>query len=150
LFATQPDESLTMLHPHFYAVEGLWIHATVRDDAAALDRAREATEAAWRHQLPDGALPRFVALDGTPDGPGQCDVTAQAVRAAVLTSAEVPGLDRAVELLIRLARPAGDGMAMPYRASGGDTNLNAWVTMFSAQALELYGRDEPIPWQQLV
>lgn len=149
LFLTQPDDDLVMLHPHFYVVEGLWMHGTARDDLQALDRARRATESAWRHQLPDGALPRHVALDGSANGPGQCDVTSQAVRAAVLTSADVPGLDRAVDLLDRVSRPIPHGTALPYRAAAGDTNLNSWVTMFGAQALELYGGGS-ISWQELV
>jgi hypothetical protein len=149
LFLTQPDDDLVMLHPHFYVVEGLWMHGMARDDLPALARARRATESAWRHQLPDGALPRHVALDGSADGPGQCDLTSQAVRAAVLTSADVPGLDRAVDLLDRVSRRIPDGTALPYRPAAGDTHLNSWVTMFGAQALELYGGGS-IAWHELV
>lgn len=150
LFRTQPEEHLVMLHPHFYVVEGLWMHASAGGDPDALEVARRATESAWRHQRSDGALPRHVALDGSADGRGQCDVTAQAVRAALLTSADVPGLDRAVELLGRVSRAREDGAAIPYTASADDTDLNSWATMFAAQALELYGSERSIAWHELV
>ena len=44
---TDPDDEVTMLHPHLYAVEGLWVYgkATGNDDAVAC--ARSAVEWAY-------------------------------------------------------------------------------------------------------
>jgi hypothetical protein len=151
---TQPEESLVMLHPHLYTVEALWMWGTARGDDDALDRARRATDWAWRQQLSSGGLPRCV---GSPDAgrPAveQCDVTAQAIRAALLTGADPHGLEQAVYRLGQIARPAGRGAraALVYQPESGQRHLNAWVTMFGAQALELAesGRGS-IAWTQLV
>ena len=151
-FRTQPDDTYVMLHPHLYTVEGLWMYAeaTGDDDAAAL--ARRAAEWAWRWQLSSGGLPRFADLAGTGDeGPEQWDVTAQAIRAALMTGAQPEGLDLAIGRLAELARPATGGQALVYQPEAGAEHHNAWVSMFGAQALELAaGGRSAMSWQQLV
>jgi hypothetical protein len=151
-FLTQPDEDLVMLHPHFYTVEAMWMWGTARADDTAIACARRATEWAWRHQLPDGGLPRLVNLTSEERlGVEQLDVTSQAVRCALLVEAEVDGMARAIERLLAAARPAGQGTALPYQPQSGSTHLNAWVTMFGAQALELAAsEDRRLEWHELV
>jgi len=150
-FQTQPDDAYTMLHPHLYTVEGLWIWGTATGDPSALARARRSTEWAWRHQLPSGGLPRSVSSGGEPSGPEQWDVTSQAVRAAIITGADISGLDRAIDRLLGLARKRPIGKALVYQPGVGQEHYNAWVSMFGAQALELAaGEPEVLAWHALV
>ena len=152
-FLTQSDEDLVMLHPHLYTVEAMWMWGTARGDQDALARARRATEWAWRHQLPEGGLPRSVNLANR-DDPGieQLDVTSQAVRAALLVDAQVDGISRAVDRLCAMAHHVGSGAALPYQPRAQETHLNAWVSMFGAQALQLVAQDghRSLKWHELV
>lgn len=148
-FQTQPDDDRTMLHPHLYTVEGLWMWGQATGDTEALDRAREATEWVWGHRLDSGGLPRYV--DGVAPAPEQWDVTSQAIRAAAMTQADVGGLEIATARLTELARPARDGRALVYQPESGAEHHNAWVSMFGAQALLLAGSGpEAMTWDQLV
>jgi hypothetical protein len=152
-YLTQSREDLVMLHPHFYTVEAMWIWGTAREDRAALEHARHATEWAWTHQLPGGGMPRLVNL-GQSSEPGveQLDVTSQAVRAALLLDANVPGLARAVERLCAVAHEAEEGAALPYQPGSPEIHLNAWVSMFGTQALQLAAEGEgcTLDWHELV
>lgn len=147
-FATQPDPGHVMLHPHLYAVEGLWIWGSARGDEHALECARAATLWVWEHQLASGGLPRFA---GQETGPEQSDVTGQAIRAAVLTGAEPAGFERAVVRLGQIARQTTAGQALVYQPSAPTRHLNSWVTMFGAQALELAAAGlEEFSWSHLI
>jgi len=131
-FQTQPNGSIVMLHPHFYAVEGLWMLASACNDDGLLERARAATRWAWEHQLPSGGMPRWAT--GHEVGPEQVDVTGQAIRAAVLLHVDVPRLDSAVARLAALAQEDGHhGYALIYEPASA--HLNAWATMFAGQAI---------------
>jgi len=138
-FVTEAADEITMLHPHFYAVEGLWCHAQATGDPTAAEAARAGTAWAWRHQLPSGGLPRFVVrASGEVSGIEQLDVIAQGVRAAVLTGTSHDAAWRAGERLATLAVGRGSGRAgLPYQAASSEHHLNAWVTMFGSQALTL-------------
>jgi hypothetical protein len=152
-FMTQPREDLVMLHPHLYTVEAMWMWGTAREDHSALDRARAATEWAWRHRLPEGGLPRLVNLGGGEEpAPEQLDVTSQAVRAALLLDADVEGLQGAVERLCEMAIDVDQAAALPYQPRSPQTHLNTWVTMFGAQALQLaaQGENPSLQWHELV
>ena len=98
-FRTQPDDGFVMLHPHLYAVEGLWMLAEAGGDSTARSAARRATKWVWEHQLPSGGLPRWVTASEA--GPEQLDATSQAIRAAILLELEPGGLERAVRRLTR-------------------------------------------------
>jgi hypothetical protein len=52
--------------------------------------------------------------------------------------------------LRELARRRPVGSALVYSPQSGDVHLNAWVTMFGAQALELAGGGETMRWEHLV
>ncbi|HEY5194039.1 MAG TPA: hypothetical protein VIJ39_09250 [Solirubrobacteraceae bacterium] len=152
-YLTQPREDLVMLHPHFYTVEAMWMWGTARQDRSALDSARRATEWAWAHQLPAGGMPRLVNLgESAESGVEQLDVTSQAIRAALLLGADVPGLARAVERLCAVAHKLDGGAALPYQPGSSETHLNAWVSMFGAQALQLAAQGEgyTLDWHELV
>jgi hypothetical protein len=151
-FVTDPADEVTMLHPHLYAVDGLWCHAQATGDQASARAAQAGAAWVWQHQLPSGGLPRHVppAGPGVP-GPEQLDLTAQAVRAAYLTGTHLAAAERAAERLTDLAVPRAAGSAaLPYQPGSGRLHLNTWVTLFAGQALGLASGGHPVSWQELV
>ena len=153
-FRTDADDEVTMLHPHLYAVEGLWCHARATGDSRTADAARAGAQWVWRHQLPTGGLPRFVATgrgQGAGDPPEQLDLTAQAVRAAALTGVEPDAAARAADRLVGVVVDRGGSRAaLPYQPESTTRHLNAWVTLFAVQALELASGTSVPDWQLLV
>lgn len=147
-FITPRADGPTMLHPHLYAVEGLWIFGAARGDLEALSRAQAGLEWAWQQQQECGALPRLAPEK---DAPAQADVTAQAVRMAAALDFAPPGLEAALDWLCEVARVEGRGLALPYQPAPASLHLNAWSTLFGAQAAEAALLDRPWPkWQTLV
>jgi len=145
---TDPESPVTMLHPHLYGAEGLWMWGSATGDQDAIDRARANVQWVWTHQLGSGGLPRAF---GRPEPIEQLDVTSQAVRMALLLGVRTPGVDRAIERLLELARESGGMLAMPYQPGSPDVHLNTWVTMFASQAVALaVPNAEPLRWNQLV
>ena len=153
-FITQDEPGFTMLHPHLYAIEGLWIYGTAVADAAVLARARMALAWAWSHQLETGGFPRLVVDQAGPDRDllvEQMDVTAQATRMALLLDRRLPRLDAAVARIGQVAVARAPGLALPYQPAQANIHLNAWATMFGAQAVELsVPGTPPLPWHALV
>ena len=148
-FVTQPHSPAVMLHPHLYTVEGLWMWGTARGDDDALDRARAATRWLWQHQLPTGGFPRHVAGDDATPAPEQTDVTAQAVRMALALCPDLPTIPAATARLVALAHPDAGGRALVYQFP--TPHLNAWVTMFGQQALEMaVDGAAALSWRKLV
>ncbi len=149
---TDPDEPATMLHPHLYAAEGLWIWGAARADDDALERARAAVDWAWRQQLETGGLPRRAGCDE--DGRSlveQSDVTAQAVRLSLALGRRDACVERALERLAGIARAGTRGVGIPYQPVASAMHLNTWSALFAAQALELALPDAaPLSWQSLV
>src|SRR5439155_4244668 len=131
---TDPESAVTMLHPHMYGAEGLWMWGSATGDRDALERARAALQWVWTHKLSSGGLPRAY---GRPEPIEQLDVTAQAVRMALLLGVRTPGVDRAIERLLEVARERDGLLAMPYQPGSPDVHLNTWVTMFASQAVGL-------------
>jgi hypothetical protein len=146
------DETTTMLHPHLYAAEGLWIWGSATHDEDALERARMATEWVFTHQLEQGGLPRF-ATNGKQRGAAheQSDVTAQAARIALALGLRSRAVDRALTRLIEVARGDERGLAIVYQPDSPDIHLNTWATLFAAQALAMAAPGAgPISWKELV
>ena len=145
---TDSESEVTMLHPHLYGAEGLWMWGSATGDQDAIDRARANVQWVWTHQLQSGGLPRAV---GRPEPVEQLDVTSQAVRMALLLGVHTPAVDRAIERLLECARESDGMLAMPYQPGSPDVHLNTWVTMFASQALALaVPGAEPLRWDQLV
>jgi hypothetical protein len=141
-------EPRTMLHPHLYAAEGLWIWGVARGDADALERARAAAEWCWEEQLPNGGFPRTAGSDVPVE---QSDVTAQALRLAVLTGIRSSGVGAAAARLTSLARPYGDGCAIVYQPGAAQTHANTCATLFAAQALATtLPEARELAWNELV
>lgn len=150
-FVTDPSDEVTMLHPHLYAVEGLWCHAQATGSVTSAEAAAAGAAWVWAHQLPSGGLPRYVEVAaGGAQPPEQLDLTAQAVRAAFLTNTNESDAARAAQRLVELAVPRANGAsALSYQPLSGDSHLNAWVTLFAVQALRV-ASGEPLAWQELV
>jgi hypothetical protein len=147
---TDPESSTTMLHPHMYAAEGLWMWGTAQQDEEALDRARTAVDWAWTHQLETGGLPRSVT-GGRPDVIEQCDLTAQAARLALALGKRPSGLDRALTRLAEAAHECRGMLALPYHPGSREIHLNTWATMFGAQTLALAASPgATLRWDELV
>jgi len=145
---TDPESDVTMLHPHMYGAEGLWMWGSATGDQDAIDRSRAAVQWVWTHQLQSGGLPRAF---GRPEPIEQLDVTSQAVRMALLLGVHSPAIDRAIERLLEVARESDGMLAMPYQPGSPDVHLNTWVTMFASQALALAVPDAPaLRWNELV
>src|SRR5437763_1556608 len=144
---TDPESPVTMLHPHLYGAEGLWMWGSATGDQDAIDRARANVQWVWTHQLQSGGLPRAF---GRPEPIEQLDVTSQAVRMALLLGVRTPGVDRAIERLLECARERDGMLALPYQPGSPDVHLNTWVTMFASQAIALALPDaEPPRWDHL-
>jgi hypothetical protein len=149
---TDEEGAAIMLHPHLYAAEGLWIWGSATGDRDALERAKTAVEWVWTQQLRDGGLPRS-APRRREAGPclEQSDVTAQAVRLALMLGLRSAACDRAVTRLIELARNHDAGLAVAYQPGSPDQHLNTWATLFAAQALAAATPEvAAISWRQLV
>lgn len=145
---TDTESAVTMLHPHLYGAEGLWMWGSATGDQDAIDRARANVQWVWTHQLGSGGLPRAF---GRPEPIEQLDVTSQAVRMALLLGVRTPAVDRAIERLLECACERDGMLAMPYQPGSPDVHLNTWVTMFASQALALaVPGAEPLRWDQLV
>lgn len=149
---THPDDEATMLHPHLYAVEGLWAYARATGDEQAMTRAYRAVEWTYWHRLPSGGFPRYVVTADGELGPEQCDVTSQFVRAALLTGFECDLTQSELRLAAAALPVIGMGKAMPYQPERGPVHRNVWCSMFAAQAshLALADRPQELNWRHLV
>jgi len=149
-FPTSEDEATTMLHPHMYAAEGLWVWGAAHGDEDAVEHARAALGWAWSYQLESGGLPRAVTR-GRVDGPEQCDLTAQAVRLSLAMGWRSPAVERGIRRLVEVARERRGKLALPYQPESPEQHLNTWATLFGAQALELAAQARPaLAWAELV
>lgn len=142
----------TMLHPHLYAAEGLWIWASAAGDPDALERAKAAVDWVWAYQLERGGLPRSAPpADRAGAAVEQSDVTAQAVRLALALGLRSTEVERATTRLLEIAREQPAGLGMPYEPGFPSVHLNVWATLFAAQALAMAPLDaRRLTWQQLV
>jgi hypothetical protein len=141
-FITGPGDGLTMLHPHHYALEGLWIWGRATGEEWAMERARAGVEWAFCNQLPSRGFPRFVLQGGDGTGPEQADASAQAVRMAYLVELEPERLGLAVERLGELTIGDQIERASVYQPETNLCHENVWSTLFAAQALDLVGGNQ--------
>jgi hypothetical protein len=149
---TDDAETIVMLHPHLYAVEGLWIWGQATGDDDALERARAAVEWVWTQQLEQGGLPSSVQTGEA--GAAACeqsDVTTQAFRVALALGPPSAAPTCALARILAVAQRHDGGLGIVYQPDSPDAHLNTWATLFAAQALAL-GRSKasPISWDQLV
>jgi hypothetical protein len=147
-FITDPREpDVTMLHPHLYATEALWIWAQATDDDEALERATRAAEWALQQQLASGGLPR----SDTMGAPEQFDVTTQAIRMGTATGANGERIVAAVRRVADCVESFGlKQSALVYQPDARVPHLNVWATLFGAQALAMASRESELSWSTLV
>ena len=146
------DELTTMLHPHLYAAEGLWIWGSATGEADSLERARAAVEWACTHQLEEGGFPRSVA-DGvrSDDAIEQSDVTAQIVRLALVFGLGSRVVERSIARLKELACESEGMLGMVYQPASPNIHLNTGATLFAAQALAMAVTGAPVViWSEFV
>jgi hypothetical protein len=146
-FQTQPGDAPTMLHPHAYALEGLWMYAQATGDATALARVEAGLGFAWGCRLEQGGFPRHAPGDSPAVEQG--DVTSQTIRIAAALGARPEGYEDALRRLSEFARPAPGGEALVYQPQVDATHHNAWVTMFGVQALD-WAAEGAGGWETLV
>lgn len=145
---TEPGNH-TSLHPLLYACEGLWMWGTAAADADALARARRALAWVFSHQLANGGFPGRVAADSTVVSAEQTDVTAQAVRMALLLQEPGVGVDRALARLAVLTDTGSSSGGLLYRPDL--PHVNSWSTLFASQAVQLSSAGiEGFGWEHLV
>jgi hypothetical protein len=151
-FLTQPQEDFTMLHPHFYTVEGFWMWSVCQNDSEALERAKAGLEWAWPYQLETGGFPRQVVINGANSSAiEQFDTTSQALRMALLINPQLPGIAKAIERLEQTVRGDEEKGALLYQPTSGNLHLNSWVTMFAAQAVGLAAPGATaFSWEEMV
>jgi hypothetical protein len=148
---THPDDPFTMLHPHLYAAEGLWVWGHGRGDDDSLKCGRVALDWAFAQQLESGGFPRAVAHDRQSHVIEQSDVTAQAVRLALLLDRRTPAVDHAIARLVQLTRRSERHLSLAYQPTSPRVHLNTWTTIFAAQALTLAVPGTAIiSWRELV
>lgn len=148
---TDCDETTTMLHPHLYAAEGLWIWGSAWGEDDSLEHARAAVEWVWRHQLEHGGLPRSVTSGRRGDVAEQSDVTAQAVRLALALGLRSEAVDRAIARIIEFTREHEGTLGIVYQPASPNSHLNTWATLFAAQAMAMVVPGAPvISWREIV
>jgi hypothetical protein len=137
--AVDPGAGDPELHPALYCLEGLFLLALTRDDAAlARAAARGYAALIQRAQRADGSLP--AALD-RPAAPARSDVLAQALRLGLLLRARgLLGGPRPAQRLAALS----DALRGFVTARGSvlfspnpPRHHNVWAAMFAHQALTL-------------
>jgi hypothetical protein len=147
-FATQPNDELTMLHPHCYALEGLWTWGSASGEDWALERARAGVAWLLEQQLASGGFPRFVRIPAGESGPEQLDVTAQVIRLAQLVEGHATNHERSI---CRLAGLMTDALGCRgHLYAPGSQHENVWVSLFAAQALGLACSVRQVGWKELV
>ena len=147
-----PDELTTMLHPHLYAAEGLWIWGSATGEADSLERARAAVEWASTHQMEDGGFPRSVGAGvRSDDVVEQSDVTAQIVRLALVFGLRSRVVERAIARLRELACEFKGRLGIVYQPASPTIHLNTCATLFAAQALAMAVTGAPVvEWPEFV
>ena len=149
-FVTDLRDDVTMLHPHHYALEGLWIWGRATSEQWALERAQKGVEWAFAHQLASSGFPRFVSAAGREKGPEQADATAQAIRMAGILDLESERLGRGVARLGELTIAGAGARAMVYQPAAATLHENTWATLFAAEALMLRSTLKSAEWRCLV
>ncbi len=145
-FITQDSEGSTHLHPHLYTVEGLLQHGLFHGNNDALQAAQRGVEWALKGQRADGTVFSFFK-DGALQPFTRADVLAQTLRTAVrlqqegLLTGREESLKKLRDKLLSFQVQQGPMRGAFFYGQEQDGSihyhLNAWVTMFAAQALWL-------------
>ena len=151
-FITQTSDQSTHLHPHLYALEGILYLGTAQNDKKLIDVCKKGLTWILNSALEDGTIycffknQHFVPYE-------RADVLAQTLRLATIMGERVSHfqrfrlkLDRIREklLLYQVSSGPQEGGFFYGQEENGTIHfhLNAWVTMFAAQALWLYDHSQ--------
>ena len=144
-FVTQDSNNSTHLHPHLYTLEGLLSWGVSRSDEACIESARRGVEWILKNAFQNGFVYSFY--DGSVFLPFvRADIQAQTLRMGAILSAQGVSLDQgALDAIAQKLRTyqvtAGPqkGAFLYGQEQDGSVmyHMNAWVTMFAAQALWL-------------
>lgn len=144
-YVTQDSNHSTHLHPHLYTLEGLFSWGVSRSDEACIESARRGVEWILKNALRNGFIYSFY--EGSSFLPFvRADIQAQTLRMGTLLSARGAFMDqgalRAIAEKLRTyqmtAGPQKGGFLYGQEQDGSVMyHVNAWVTMFAAQALWL-------------
>jgi len=143
-FITQDNEGSTHLHPHIYTLEGLLSIGLAQNNKSWIDAAERGIRWVLQHQNTDGGVYSFVK-DGNFVPFIRADILAQALRvgAALRQNGCLEGADNALQRLrqkllsYQIVRGPQQGGFLYGQEQDGTIHyhVNAWVTMFAAQAL---------------
>ncbi|HTZ11650.1 MAG TPA: hypothetical protein VMD04_04675 [Candidatus Margulisiibacteriota bacterium] len=144
-FITNKSDNTTHLHPHSYAIEGLWYAGVNFGVSRFIDSARRATKWMLHQASGSGLNELYNPSSGKFNDFQRSDILAQALRLALLFGIK----DRQEELKVAL-------LQYQYRQEetvqeGGlffskdSRHLNSWCTMFALQALKLADNKELLP-----
>jgi len=146
-FITQSDDESTHLHPNLYALEGLLSFALARRRDDVMDRVEQGLCWILDNLNDDGTVYCFYR-DERFSPFVRADVLAQTLRvgSVLLQRKRLCGYETAIEkvhealLQYRLQEgPQAGGFFYGQEENGKvHYHVNAWVTMFAAQALDLY------------
>jgi len=140
-FRVNADSSLTYLHSHCYAVEGLLV-LQGRHRGEFGDLIRGSAQWLAEIQSPGGGL--HASHDGRNSlGSLHTDATAQAVRIWSLVDGAAfrEQIDRGVDFLAEMATPVGG-----LRYEPGSNDVNTWATIFGLQAVRWAGQGGQWQW----
>lgn len=151
-FITQDSEGSTHLHPHIYSLEGLLSFGLLEGNPECLQSAENGIKWVLDRQLEEGSIYSFF-VDGKFLPYVRADILAQALRVGVILvqhgilKGYEENLRRLREKLLFYQMTAGseNGGFLYGQEQDGTIHyhLNAWVTMFAAQALWIYDHFEP-------
>ncbi len=147
-FVTQTNEKSTHLHPHSYTLEGLLYFALLQNNQNLIEVVQKGFEWALNSQLSDGGIHCFYK-NGSFLPYVRVDVLAQTLRLSAIMLKQVPAchkfrlkLDRLKDKLLAYQLHEGPQKGGFFYGQNEKSiinrHLNAWVTMFAAQALWLY------------
>ena len=147
-FVTQRNNNSTLLHPHFYTLEGLLFFGIQQNEPEYIEAAAKGLAWAFNSQTKDGAV--FCYYENGNFLPFvRVDVLAQALRiGSLLVQTDKPlaslgdSLHRLRTKLLSFQVKTGSqrgGFLYGQEENGAvHDHVNAWVTMFAVQALQLY------------
>lgn len=146
-FITQTNEKSTHLHPHLYTLEGLMSFGLATDNKDYLDAVERGLKWVLDHCKENGEVNSFYK-DNRFVPYVRCDILAQALRvgALLLRQGRLKGYDEKLaglrKALLRyqiVQGPQKGGFFYGQEQDGTiHYHVNAWVSMFAAQALWLY------------
>lgn len=131
----------SLFHPHYYAIEGLYVAGNYLKDKNYLELAKKAAQYLFNHQKDNGGIPqmfkdnRLIKFERT-------DILSQALRAGILFDIKKDKLEKLKNRLLEfqnLNEEQKGGFRYGFDNKGNKyEHINSWCTMFALQALVLH------------